>query len=305
MRSTLTVTSARPDELVTAFRLVFGRLAVAERERRVHTALELVRAGELDPAGVLVAWQDALPVGCFVCQATPGASALVWTPGVAGRADERAVADELVRHACAWLCARGTKLAHALLSEEEMARAAPLLRHGFAHVTRLRYLRHRLDELPSFTPRLRYETYAACDPVAFHDTLVRSYEGTLDCPEVNDVRTADEIIAGHRAQGLHDPTHWWLARDKDEPAGVLLLADVPALGGWDLSYLGVVPSARRRGVGRELTCKALAEARRAGAPQVSLAVDERNVPAWELYRGLGFVPYDRREVLLALFVARP
>ena len=57
---------------------------------------------------------------------------------------------------------------------------------------------------------------------------------------------------------------------------------------WDVSYVGVVPAARRRGVGAELVVKALWEAKAAGILQVSLAVDARNEPARRLYRRLGF-----------------
>jgi ribosomal-protein-alanine N-acetyltransferase len=62
----------------------------------------------------------------------------------------------------------------------------------------------------------------------------------------------------------------------------------------------VVPEARRRGVGRELVRKALFEAKAAGVPSVGLSVDDRNAPARELYRRLGFEPVERREVFLAV-----
>ena len=47
--------------------------------------------------------------------------------------------------------------------------------------------------------------------------------------------------------------------------------------------------------------KALAEARAAGASSLTLSVDARNRPASELYRGLGFESFDRREVFLAVW----
>ena len=47
--------------------------------------------------------------------------------------------------------------------------------------------------------------------------------------------------------------------------------------------------------------KALSEARAAGASSLTLSVDARNRPAWDLYRRLGFAPYDRREVFLAVW----
>jgi ribosomal protein S18 acetylase RimI-like enzyme len=81
---------------------------------------------------------------------------------------------------------------------------------------------------------------------------------------------------------------------------VLLVNAVPDEDGWDVAYVGVVPEARRRGVGTELVRKALFEAKAAGVPYVALSVDDRNAPARELYRRLGFEPVERREVFLAV-----
>ena len=75
----------------------------------------------------------------------------------------------------------------------------------------------------------------------FHDVLLRSYQETLDCPEVNGVRTMEEVVTGHRSQGRHAPSRWWLAWHEKTAAGVLLLTELEDVDGWDLSYVGVVP----------------------------------------------------------------
>jgi len=79
-------------------------------------------------------------------------------------------------------------------------------------------------------------------------TLEQTYVGTFDCPELNGIRTTDEIVTGHTSQGQHDPDRWWLAFAGDVPVGVLLLTAIPEWRGWDLSYLGVVSTARRQGL---------------------------------------------------------
>src|SRR5262249_52851092 len=131
--------------------------------------------------------------------------------------------------------------------------------------------------------------------------LMQTYQGTLDCPEINDVRTVDEILDGHRSQGQHDPALWWHVSLNGQPAGVVLLTSIPESGDWEVAYVGVVPEMRRRGIGRELIHRVLHEARTAGVPGVTLSVDGRNGPAWELYRRLGFEPFERREVFLAIW----
>ena len=147
---------------------------------------------------------------------------------------------------------------------------------------------------------MSYQSYASCVAEQFHQTLLRTYEATLDCPEVNDVRNIEEIITGHQSQGRYDPECWWLASHEGRPAGVLLLADVPDLQSWDLLYVGVTREARRKGFGRELTRKALWEARAADAPQLTLSVDARNQPALQMYESVGFERYDQREVFLKI-----
>jgi ribosomal protein S18 acetylase RimI-like enzyme len=151
------------------------------------------------------------------------------------------------------------------------------------------------------TDRLTYQTYGEGNRSLFHQTLLRTYENTDDCPEVNGARTIEEIITGHLAQGRHDPNRWWLALNGDQPVGVLLLTEMTEWRGWDIAYVGVVPEARRRGHGRVLTRKAIEAARAANMGQLTLAVDNRNRPAWNLYRHLGFDPYDQREVFLAVW----
>jgi ribosomal protein S18 acetylase RimI-like enzyme len=214
------------------------------------------------------------------------------------------VEDRLIRHAGAWLRRHGAKLAQALLTDEEKHLAPPLERNGFSHITSLWYLRYNRDlAMESLLSRegLTYQSWTTTDPRRFQETLMRSYEGTLDCPEVNGIRTIDEILAGHRGQRTDDPATWWLALDGNRPVGVVLVTEMPETRVWDLSYLGVIPEVRRRGLGRELVRKVLIEARAAGVSGVSLSVDARNRPAWRLYLGMGFEPYDRREVYLALW----
>jgi ribosomal protein S18 acetylase RimI-like enzyme len=311
---------ARAHEIGSAFRLLLRHLPERERDGCAARAVDLIRQGQLDPAGVFVLrGPDALQ-GAIVCAPVPGSGAIVWPPAVAfplGAAAE----DLLVRAACAWLQQQGARLAQALLADDERALARPLLRHGFAHVTSLSYL-HRPPALPgdegpptgasglcteqAGAGRLHFEPYDPVRPQLFHDTLVRTYEDTLDCPEVNGVRTVEEVIQGHKAQGCFDPRRWWLARGRepDAPVGVLIVSPAPEAGEWEVGYMGIVPEARRRGFGREMLRMALRQSHAAGVRRVSLCVDDRNLPAWGLYRSMGFELYDRRAVFLAVWRGR-
>jgi GNAT superfamily N-acetyltransferase len=77
-----------------------------------------------------------------------------------------------------------------------------------------------------------------------------------------------------------------LAELGGEPVGVALLG-IRGGEGW-IGGMGVVPAARRRGIGRMLMEAAIAAARRRGVGVVRLEVLEQNEPAVQLYRQLGF-----------------
>src|SRR5207247_6085165 len=152
--------------------------------------------------------------GALVCVALAGAGGLLWPPNVAVGVGV-AVADQLAAAALSPCQKRGAKVAQALLTPRELPLAAPLERAGFRHVTSLQYLRHDLhdvDKAVQLPADTTLETYDRTDTALFQETLLRTYEHTQDCPELNGARTADEIIAGHKAQGEFDPRRWWLAR---------------------------------------------------------------------------------------------
>jgi ribosomal protein S18 acetylase RimI-like enzyme len=293
---------ARPDELAQAFTLLFSHLAPGDRSYRAARAVELAERGDLDARGVFVLPGAAGLAGVGVCQPVPGAGALLWPPVVILQ-PRIALEDALVGHACAWLRQQGARLAQCLLADEEAPLAAALLRNGFDHITGLSYLQHDLQLHPALlgTPvRLSFECYDPARPDEFQEALAGSYEQTLDCPEVNGVRTVEEVLQGHWAQGRHDPARWWLARSAGAAVGVLLVVE-PSPGEWEVAYMGLRPRARRQGLGRELLLHAVCEARAAGAYRLILSVDDRNTPARRLYERIGFQPYDHRLVLLTIW----
>jgi ribosomal protein S18 acetylase RimI-like enzyme len=294
---------ARRDELAPAFRIIFQQVREEERELRIANALDLVSQGLLDAAGIKVARSSGRGVvGAVICAAVPGAGGIVWPAQGIDSPHRPAIEDLLMQEARRWLRAGGAKLAQCLLAPHELALGPILERNGFTRITDLWYMRHRLkSETPAPRERLRYQTYTDCDRDLFHETLLRTYEDTLDCPEVNGVRTIEETISGHRSQGTHDPDLWWLAWSDATPVGVLLLTEMPEWDGQDLIYLGVVKSARGRGWGTELAHRAITAARAAGRRQLTLSVDSRNLAAVNLYRQAGFETHDRRTVYLSLW----
>jgi ribosomal protein S18 acetylase RimI-like enzyme len=124
--------------------------------------------------------------------------------------------------------------------------------------------------------------------------LRETYEDTLDCPGLADLRRDEDILDGHRRGGNYDPELWTVLFLRGRPAGAALLNRVPASGSVELTYLGLAKWARGKGLGSVLLDAALVKAATVPERIVSLAVDERNTPAERLYRSRGFRTVSRR-----------
>jgi mycothiol synthase len=295
------IAPARADERSAALALALRHVPDAERSARVRHALTLLDVGDIDPLGIWVARTAAGLAGVQVCIPLRGGSGLFWLPQVESRWSESDLPERLVQAALTWLVQGGGKLAQALLPANDTSLAEPLVRCGFQHITQLQYMRHDLETIAgSEAPPMHLQNFAPAIERTFQDTLARTYQGTLDCPELNGLRTVEESMEGHRAQGIWRPENWRLAWLDDSPAGVVLMMELHDGAGWDLSYVGVVPELRGRGLGRALVLHALHSAREAGAGQLLLAVDQRNTIALPLYESLGFLATESRAVFLHL-----
>jgi ribosomal-protein-alanine N-acetyltransferase len=115
-----------------------------------------------------------------------------------------------------------------------------------------------------------------------------------DCDALDALRTEPGLTIDPRVELAGELTRAWVA--SDGPDGPLLGY---ALGWWvidelELLAVGVLPEARRRGVGRRLLEHVLAAARASGGRRVLLEVARGNTAARRLYEGAGFRVLDVR-----------
>jgi ribosomal protein S18 acetylase RimI-like enzyme len=268
---------AQTFEYEAACRLLAGPARSAARY------LELIGAGELDPAGLFVA-RDGGVRGAMLVQVMPGALGLAMMPVV-----ERGIAaDGLVATACDWLTSRGVKVCQAFPSEDDDS--GPLERSGFRRVTELLDLER---EPSACSLHLQYEPLATANRPAFARLLLETFHGSLDCPEVVGSRTEAELLAGCADMPLA-----WIARQENEPVGVVIIDEVTGSSRCELTYIGVHPDRRGRGHGADLVRFALQFASERKAQSVVLSVDARNAPARKLYETLGFKASGARSVFL-------
>ena len=240
----------------------------------------------------------------------------------------------LIAHACEVISRpgptikRACTLVQALLEPREKDVAAALAKSEFISLGELAYLRRPLSGpkadpeagfVPEWTGGIQIRSMAELlregrSPndvdALLGEALERSYEDTLDCPELCGMRNLENVIESHRSVGEYDPSLWWLVFNAAGPQGCLLLSVVPEQDSVELVYIGLSPAVRGKGLASNLMGSGIAalyrgsvtgtaagvQARPAGVGVqvrgtggLTCAVDMRNQPALRLYQRLGFV----------------
>lgn len=299
------VIACPPEERVAALGILYRRVSATLRPRLIADAIEEADAGAIDLSGLWIARRRGRVVGTLLTQSLAGRAAAVWAPEVEGAWSRGATAAALLRTALAALTARGFRVAQALLDESAPRHAAAdLTAGGMPHVTDLLYL-ERSTAVPLAVapeaPPMDWQGFGPSTEGDFRAVLQGTYAGSLDMPELEGVRSLDDVLASHRAGGRFTPERWRVGHVRGEPeaAAVVLLSEITDRDAWEVAYLGLTPAARGRGLGRAT----LAHAFELAAPHVGrieLAVDLRNGPAHHLYRSAAMTPFDRRAVHLAM-----
>jgi RimJ/RimL family protein N-acetyltransferase len=192
----------------------------------------------------------------------------------------------------------GLHYAQALTAPNALEMQALLRTCGFRRLTRLEYLerdvRHPwLDGPPAGAAE--WVEYLPAREARFAALLQETYRESGDCPELNGLRPIEDVLAAHRAAGRFDPRLWQIAEVGGADAGCVLLSRLADPRVAELSYMGVHPAHRRKGVGTLLLRRALELCRGAQIERVTLVVDDRNAAARAMYARAGWAPYTARE----------
>jgi len=294
-----------PQQRLPALQLLLGNLAPGDRERRVTQIVAETDARDFD--GLLVAVRDTGLAGAIWARPQTGGVAQVWAPRLSA-AEPESTFRALFAAADVFLGARRVRLAQTLLPTDAGPDAERLGAAGFRHVADLLYLVSLPSSFPDAAPATGLE-FADDVPTRSERwawIVEQTYQGTQDCPELNGVRDARDVLAGYRAATSDRPGHWLIAQHKPaggEPrdVGCLFLAEHPESRQWELLYMGLVPEARGHGWGTDMVRHAQWLAAQAGIERLVLAVDARNAPALKAYAAAGFVAWDRRSIFLKLF----
>ncbi len=197
-------------------------------------------------------------------------------------------------------------LSQALVPPERVLEAHAFKCAGFSPLATLEYLER---PMPKFLAPTIPELAAGWSIEGFDLTqdgareslcalLNRTYEQTLDCPELAGLRKTSDVLEGHARAGRG--ARWWMSlRDPEGRAqGLALLNAAVTDGTSELVYFGLAPEARGKRLGIALLARAIAAVTRERRGTIVLAMDTRNAPAQKLYAQLGFRKVAERLALI-------
>ncbi|MEI8372372.1 MAG: GNAT family N-acetyltransferase [Planctomycetota bacterium] len=288
-----------PDQEDIGLRLVLGGLAESQFLQEVAMLRALVQRQPLSGYRVWGAFRAEEMTGSLLIQTQPGRTAVIWPPQIVAGEPQETVC-QLLRAGLKHLPQLGIRMVQALLPTDVGADAKSLVAVGFRYLSDLLYLVCLADEFPTSPPclKLQFEPYAPTRHARFAELVDATYKDSLDCPAVNGVRSVDDVLQGYRATGHFDPERWFIIHHQSEEIGCLILTDYPENAIWELIYMGLLPTARGRGLGVEIVRHALWLAGQASRNRLVLAVDAANGPALRMYAAAGFQAWDRKSVYI-------
>ncbi|QDU59407.1 Mycothiol acetyltransferase [Planctomycetes bacterium Pan216] len=305
MGSSVVVERCPREDWSLALSCLYTHLPPRDQMRQVESVLQSEAHGRVRLDGIVWCHRKRKPIAIAIAFETPGRSLLVWPPRFREApppGTAHGIQRDLFVAAVDYARSREVRMAQLLLSNQQQHLVASSQEAGFVHLTRLIYLRRSVFEPPIDEPGQVFEvdSYGPENHEDLLHILERSYRGSRDCPELNGARDLEDIVESHQAQGLFEPKYWKLIKQEGEWVGCILLVRLRELDAFELAYIGIVPEARGRGLGRELTRQALRETREAGVSLLTLACDERNWPARAMYDAEGFVPWDEKDAYLVM-----
>jgi GNAT superfamily N-acetyltransferase len=244
----------------------------------------------------IVAVEDGRVTGTIGVLSQPGRVGLIFPPELDRASAE--VPGALIDAAIRRLEKAGSAFAQLTLPLDDAAQADLFLEHGFSHLTDAVVLER---SSPASGPGETAASLRAfpCDPDAdsrgVARILERINEQTLDCPELDVLRTTEDLLAAHRSHSPAGRARWWRYEDDGGDVGVVLGTTADDSGTLEILFFGVVPEQRGKGFGRKLLDRFLSDVGGEGA-FVRAGMDCRNRFADSIYAACGFSETGRLRV---------
>jgi ribosomal protein S18 acetylase RimI-like enzyme len=306
----ISVHDVSPADLGTTLQWLFPHLTIDRAQWMLGQLTERVQSKRMAEIIVIEARADDELVSAAVAVLQPAKAASLLAIHALGTS--KAAENAVLSHLRSQLAGRGVQFLQATSDSPPTDRR--LIRLGFKHLAELAVLVLESEKLASLDCEAdsTLQFLPATNDPAMIDRIAQtaelSFTETCDCPALNEFRTPTEIVDGYRLSPQFDSHFWRLATLGNKPAGCLILtahrAEQPppierekaAVGAIEISYMGLVPQYRKRGLGRALLIEAVKIAKQHHASRMVLAVDRENSPAIALYQRQGWTEAAKESV---------
>lgn len=302
---------------ITALNILCQEMSPEVQTIRVADSLREAEAAASDLRGLFLAEFQGFPVGTLLMRMQPHGIAFLWPPVISVNAFEviaqhstaltaftcEAIEDVLLKAATQQLIDLKAKVSQSLLEQNQTRERLALARNGFHRLTDLIFFEYPTAHYQNHSEQFSDVSAASVSHVVyrrsrnqlrFAQVIEQTYRNSLDCPELNGIRTASESLSDYAASGTTVRELWRVYNDGHADVGVILVVDRPDQRAWEVIYLGVVETSRRRGIARTMLKNAIEVASEAGIERLIVVADSRNLPAISLYQSFGFKPFDER-----------
>jgi len=196
--------------------------------------------------------------------------------------DEADAIGSLIEKAIEWLSSTNMRLAQTVMPVKHHLLEKAFSIGGFHRLAILNYMertRFSAKSTRNSIDHVRFVPMTEYGDEVLGGVMQETYRHSLDCPKIHGLRRVQDIIDGHRGHAPYNAQLWCIAEVERKHAGVLLLNHASISKCIELAYIGVVPCARRQGVGDACMHHAVELSRKLGEPRITLAVDASNSPA--------------------------
>ena len=298
----LAVTNPTEAELESTLQFAFQYLPPHESALRIEMMMQHYRSGQIDLHGIFQAKHGETRVGAMYAQSRPDGSVMLWIPVMA-----KGVSPEPIFESLAQFCRSRNAFAAVALAD----RNQPFDEQMFCTAGQFQFLSDLihlavevLPDEPSEEPyRLQFVPLSHYSEDV-SDRLTRlvktTYDHSLDFPDLMQIAPVEHVLQGYKTGVLFRPELWFFIQKENTDIGVLLLTDA-APDQFELTYMGLIESARRQGWAKEIVRFAKEVTWRWKRPLLLTSVDEKNIPACQTYLLHGFKAWDRKKIYARFF----
>ncbi|MBN2063742.1 MAG: GNAT family N-acetyltransferase, partial [Sedimentisphaerales bacterium] len=239
----------------------------------------------------VVVENDEIVFSCFLMP-HEGGCAFVFLSDPGSLSSSSLIQAEKVFHDLVVRASQEFRFLQLMIEPEDAGRIAFARQAGFVFGSEMNYMYRQINArvgVVRIPPRVNWQIYSERNHELFAKVVEKTWQDSCDCSFLGECRSAEESLASYKASAIcFDRTYWSLMLIDKVPAGLCLLSPLISNDNIELTYTGVVPEFRGKGLGKVMLNRALSLCAIDGFRVMTLAVDTKNSYARNIYVNSGF-----------------